>query len=600
MRLFRGSPGRAQGPSDPPHSAVGPVRQLDLSADRAELDPRQNRLELDGRVVVTLDRYRLTSDSLRIQRGPRGIMVDGAGTVAFCPCPSPPITVDFRSVLMAPPTDLLLEQPTLRAFGVPVLWLPYLWLRSPKRVGILPLKIAWRGDDGLLLGSGVHLPLSAKAQLELGAAGYVRGGAEIEGRLVTPRTTSAVRWDYLRNGSVAADLRGAVSPDGEASVAWSVDALRGARALTGPAMLEEVALRQDRARAVAGWSSGAATLGISLSADSARGGPVSSVDTLGPGLHAGFGSALGKVGAVDADVGVATLRRSGSATVTLVSQHAEVRGDARVGPVSLGVEARTRATATLDEHATGYAVASGLTAALSVPLVKELGTADLPAQHWLAPIVTGTVGGADTRAPSVVPPLAADGAFYVASGGIRSTLGELAFARRAASVSVEGAYLGAQGGPARPAIVTRAGGRADFLSLRAEGLAIAGADRAGVLLSELRVGREEGPFIGGRAEGSVGAPPLLARLLTGGWSAPWVPWLGLPGWSIGGRAGVPWTRWLASSVDADYDVTSRTLLGLRGTLSYRHPCGCLGVTLWGGHRAGRRGVDSWLTVDLFP
>jgi hypothetical protein len=37
----------------------------------------------------------------------------------------------------------------------------------------------------------------------------------------------------------------------------------------------------------------------------------------------------------------------------------------------------------------------------------------------------------------------------------------------------------------------------------------------------------------------------------------------------------------------DYDLTHDTLLAVRGAVAYRHPCGCLAVTLWGGSRLGR-------------
>src|SRR5205809_904669 len=67
-------------------------RRAVFRADRVELEPGQERLELDGGVTVLVDRYRLTSEHLSLERGPRGIIVRGSGRVALCPCPDPPVT----------------------------------------------------------------------------------------------------------------------------------------------------------------------------------------------------------------------------------------------------------------------------------------------------------------------------------------------------------------------------------------------------------------------------------------------------------------------------------------------------------------------------
>src|SRR5207244_11312844 len=60
------------------------------------------------------------------------LVVKGPGRVALCPCPDPPITLGFTTA-RASPADLVVENPTLRAGGVPVAWLPYFWLRSDRK-----------------------------------------------------------------------------------------------------------------------------------------------------------------------------------------------------------------------------------------------------------------------------------------------------------------------------------------------------------------------------------------------------------------------------------------------------------------------------------
>jgi hypothetical protein len=607
--------------ADEPPPEDGPEKRARFRADSLELDSKKDRLELEGNVVVTVDRYRLTSDKLSLERGPHGVVVEGGGQVAFCPCPHPPITLGFVSATVAPPTDLLLEQPTIRAFGVPVFWLPYLWLRSPKRVGLLPLELAYRGDDGLLLGSGIHVPLAGSdasdtSSLDVGGGAYVRGGAQVDARLVTAHTASAVKWDHLGRSALSADLRGALGDDAGAaggSVAWTLDALRGARALGGPGLLEDVALRQDRARLTALYSDGSFTAGTEAIAGAARGGAFDGGYSWAPGATLSFGTGLGNVGALDVGTSVSSWRipttdvtpavppgASTPGTVTLASEHAEIRADWRAGPLAIGTEARSRGVATLEERERGYAVLSGVGIDARVPFVKEFGSADAPLQHWMTPFANGFAGATASSGPSVLPAVTRDGGFYAVSVGFRTTLGEVSGDRAAASLSGRALAVG-EGREAPNAYAAwNASARAGFVALRSDGVATLANDAGTVSTSVLRLGPEGGFHVVGRATGLRGSVPLAARLSESNFDAALVPWLLTPGWSVGGGAVVPWTRFLATAADVDYDATSGTLLGVRGTVGYRHPCRCLAVAVWGSHRLQRSGVDTWLTLDLMP
>jgi hypothetical protein len=362
-------------------------------------------------------------------------------------------------------------------------------------------------------------------------------------------------------------------------------------------MLEEVALREDRARGFAGFAGDGAFVGLLMSASAARGGAFDAVDSVGPGTYAGFGAALGDSGSADVGAGITTLEQGGAGSTTLIDERGELRGDTRAGPVLVSGEARTRALATLGPMSAGHAATTGVGADVSVPLVKAFGARDAPLQHWITPFLAGIGGATHTTTPSVVPPLARDGAFYVASAGIRSTVGESGGHRSALSVAARGGAVG-EGTRIPLAVLSwNAAARAPFAALSGEGVSSATGPTGHVITSEARIGREEVAYLGGHVMSRVGTTPIASRLLSG-WDAPWVPWFERTGWSAGGRTGVLWTRWLTSAVDADYDLTRRTLLSVRGTIGYRHPCGCLAVTLWGGHRLGRGGVDSWLTIDL--
>ena len=58
-----------------------------------------------------------------------------------------PLTVEFEKAFVAPPGDLIIKSPTLEFYGVPVMHLPWFWLRSDEKLGVLPPDIAYRGKD---------------------------------------------------------------------------------------------------------------------------------------------------------------------------------------------------------------------------------------------------------------------------------------------------------------------------------------------------------------------------------------------------------------------------------------------------------------------
>jgi hypothetical protein len=572
--------------------------ELDFRADRLVLDPSLRRLQLSGHVRVWVDRLRLSSERLTLWTEGSAVHAEGTAELAFCPCPHPPLTIGFSAARLTP-GDVLVQNPTLRAFGTPVFWLPVLWLRSPSRWGLLPLELSYRGNDGFLVGSGVHAPLGAGG-LDVTGAGYVKGGAEVSALLTTERTSSLVRWDHLHDSALRLDFRGAVAQGSNAGVAWSVDALRGERALRGPSLLEEVALRQDRARGAAGFTEGGAVVGVAVEAAAPRGAAMSTVSAGGPSLFVGLSTPLGANATASVDAAVATWAREDTSTLTLLSEHASLRGALRAGPFAVDVEGRTRGVATLEETAQGYTGTTALVTDVAAPFVKELGGGANPLEHWVTPFATGIAGLASTRSPSVVPALAPDGGFFTAAGGVRTTLGETAGSRAALSASFESGYAG-DAAQRMPLAAWRATGQGPSFAVRGEGaFAWAAPSSGSVVLATMRVGRESGVFVEGRAQGALGTVPLLARILSAGFDAPWVAWLADAGWSFGARVGAPLTRFLASTAAADYDATSRVLLGVRGGLTYRHPCGCLTVAAWAGHRTGRAGLDGFVTVGLVP
>lgn len=579
--------------------AAGPW-WLDFRAGRVDIDAENRELSLSRGVVVRVDRYRLTSDHLELHRGPRGIIVDGPGRVAFCPCPDPPVTIGFRSVTVAPPTDMLIEQPTLRLGGVPVMWLPWLWLRSPDRVGVLPPRVAWRGRDGLLAGTGVHVPFgSRKTALDLRAAGYFKGGAELEARLSTPATSTLVRWDHLRQSLLAIDAHGADSARSGAVAAWSVDAVRGARGRYATLGLEEAARRYDRAELALIRARGAGVIGFGAASDAARGGALDRIGAAGPWLHLGAGGALDGAGSADTSLLVTTLHDRAAGDATMATQHGEIELAARPGPIVTTLALGERVDAATTGTAGGLAGLGSARARAELPLQRSWGEGD-PLRHILAPFIEGGGGAVATRdRPFAEPTPIVDGAFTSLVGGVRSWFGRWS-SHAGASASAAAGWVG-KPGSAEPAVTGLASATHPFAALDGRVAWLPEQRHALVVRTRARLGREDGVHLGGHLDGRLDVEPVAARWLARDANAsPRVGWFDVPGWSAGGELGVPWTDWLVSAAALDYDVTARELLAVSGSLGYRHRCGCLAVLGWAGHRLGRDGVDAWVTLDLAP
>jgi hypothetical protein len=589
------------------------ARYVNFRAGRVDLDVELSELKLSDDVVVQVDRYRLTSDCLKLHRGPSGIEVDGDGSVAFCPCPDPPVTIGFQAATVAPPTDLLIEDPTLRVGGVPVLWFPYLWLRSPDRAGLLPPQVAWRGEDGLLMGSGVHLPLgpsdrpAERSVLELAGAGYLEGGADLQARLDTQQSTTRVRWDHLRETLLAVAAHGASSrADGVASAAWRVDAIRGPRASRGSLSLEEASRRYDRAEATVAHYDSRLVAGTTLRADSHRADGLEQLGAAGPRAHLGYTDALGSFGTTDASVMATTIQDAERGAASLALHRRTIRIDTRPGPLVASAELIQQAAATSTEQDDGAVLSSRGRVVLGLPLVRAFGGGGDPLWHWVEPLVEfGACHGAHVGNP-LDPTWVRDGAVLNAGGGVQTSLGRYG-SRGAGSLALVGGWIGAAG-RMTPSVGARASARGRWAQLRADSAWLPERNDALVSLLSVRVGRLDSLNLSGYLQGRLHVEPVQARWWltpdpvhapSTGWLAPAAPGRD-EGWTAGGNLAVPWTSWLASSVAVDHDLTSERLLAIRGALGYRHRCGCLAAMAWAGHRIGRPGVDAALTVDLVP
>jgi hypothetical protein len=186
----------------------------------------------------------------------------------------------------------------------------------------------------------------------------------------------------------------------------------------------------------------------------------------------------------------------------------------------------------------------------------------------------------------------------LAAGGIDSSLGERS-TRQALSVSARGGAL-ERNGQADFVAMTRTTADARLLGA-SQSFAVLGAAPAMVSLSRLRLGPTDGLHLLAHADGASRGSPAQARVLFDEtWFDPARPFLDRDGWSGGMELSVPWTRAVSTTAAVDYDLSPRVRLATWAGFGYKHPCGCLAVAGFVGHRVGREGVDAWLGFDLAP
>jgi hypothetical protein len=587
---------RAEVPAAP--DARGREFRVDFSARHLEVDAELGELSLSGDVVVTVGRYRLGGDRVSLQRGPRGIKVQGGGDIAFCACESPPVTLGYSSVTLAPPSDVIVEHAVLRVGGVPLFWSPYLWLRSPDRAALIFPSAEWRGDEGLLLGSGFHLPFAANQgrpaarALDVGAFGYLEGGARVDARLLTPQSTSFVRWDHLEQSALGIDAHAAVSGESGAVWAYDIDASRGARGRESLTSLEAAARRYDQARLGVG-SSGASLFAVGVQAAAARGDGFAEPVSVGPLTRVATGGALGQASSYGLDMAAGSWLPVGERRVlgaeTRGAQRGTLESSLLLGPALLRLGGFEQGEWVSRPSQAVGSFRAGAGARASLPLVRRFTTL----AHLVEPGITGRVERRywDGTASNLL----------VASGGIDTTLGT---GPRGGAASGRFAF-GVAGEPKdelEPVGEATLGGDTRLLGLRLSGVADP-QDRAAEATARLRLGARSGTTLTTYAEARTDDAPLLARGLAGGEVLPSFHELGgydRAGLTTGGELGVrPWSSLLLGG-GVDVDAWAEELLGLHAFARYRHDCGCFAVSAFGSSRVGRGGFDAGLSFDLMP
>lgn len=583
-----------------------------VTADSVTLEARSQTLSLRGHVEVLADPFHLTSDQLRVTRTTRGLLVEGDGRVAFCPCLGEPVALVFPKATVSPPADLFLTQPRLEVAGVPIFWLPYFWLRSASRVGFLPPDVAYRGSDGLFLGDGVHIPWvsgDATSGLDVRAGGYVEGGAAVEGTLRTPSSVTTVRWDDLRGSGLGVDARGSTSTEvaRSAALSWDADLLRGARGVVSTTDLDAASRVFDRASAESSWRAPESgwVLAAGLLAENVRGSNIGELDAWGPVARARDSGALGGVGAYDATLEGGTLGGARLTSLSFARADTGVLLASRLGALGASLDARGAVDTEDQGDAHGYDAATALRGRLTLPFARAFTSSDAndPWRHRVEPEleVGGLVARGDGLLGELPSPGGVRGAAWLADAGVRTSFGQWGTRR---GLELGGDVGSVSGDEQATAMVVRwrAAASAPYVALGAEGADIAAAAGAWghAVTARARLGSVRSLSLALLVAGREGVDPVVARALTDAPLASSYGLLATTGWTSGARVTIPFTSLVTARGGVDGDLTAERLVGARGSIEVHDRCQCVAVRLSGAERLGREGVDVWLSVDLVP
>ncbi len=592
-----------------------------FGADEVRFDPGSQSIDAAGHVRVDEPPFHFTSRELRLRRVPIGVVLEGQGRLAFCPCLGTPLAVHFSGATLAPPYDVILRNPVLEVFGLPVAWLPIGWLRSPGRIGLLPPDLEWRGTDGFFAGGGVHFPWFPGDRmngLDVRAGGYVEGGVVGDVDVRTATTMTHVRWDRLHGSDgVTIRSRGAVpeadDPGSAPTVAWDVDALRGARAVAAVTDVATAAQPFDRAHAEAEWRSTGWMLSSGVRAVGVRATPGVQFAG-GPVVAARRADALATVGAYDLTIEGGQVGYAGpSATVPGSPDTHPVsfaRGEAglllasHAGPAAASLA--LRAFGDLADNGTARGAEGATQARLTIGLPLARGYASEaradPWVHRTEPRVEMAVLATHSSDIWVEPAgrgmLIPNGHAWVAEAGWSNGVGRWG-SRAAAEIDVAAGAVG-QDAHAVEAVRARATIGGPLFALRAEMARTLApvADVGGAVAGVLRIGSESGMHIVAHVAGRDGLDPILARALADPSLEPSNGFLDNPAWTGGARIGVPLGSRVTARAGADVDLETDELVAASGALELHDPCNCVVVRATGAHRIGRPGVDVWISVDL--
>lgn len=579
---------------------------VELEAGVVRAEPPYDTWELERDVEIRRGRHVVRSERLRVEArededGGSTWHVEGEGSIATCPCDDPPVAWGFDGAEIHPGGDVVLYDPTLLAFGAPVLWLPALWVRAPDRVGLLPPFVEFRTEEGLLAGGGLFVPVPSldDGVLEVRAGGYTTGGFVAGARLASAHARAEATWDRAGGDRIAVASVGGVEPDiaePPFALTWDVDLIRGDRAVRGTRELEPAARPFDQGRVDVAMSPVERTrLEATVDALGQRGGTESLA--IGPGVAGHRAGELGTTGRWELGAAALSLARSEGAT-SLGLLEARLAQAPPLQPLQLDLDVRGRLQASDAPLADASAAGLGqVGAVVRLPFARRFGGAPDAWVHTVTPLVDARVilHGEEVSARREDTAIAA--------AGLDSWLTRWPGA--GLRVELRGGVVAGQ--PGDPVGAGHARWELDAhafaLSMEAAGVLPDDDTRGGgAVRGGSRLGPALGPTLSVDATGRAGRATGEARLLGDRERLPGDPlgYVVRRGLTGGAEVSLPLGRTLVASTRLDGDAREGQLVGSAGALGYQHPCGCLDARLFASQRVGRRGFDAGLVLDLFP
>jgi len=583
---------------------------VSFSADHVSLEPSTQTLETSGHVRVDESPFHLTSEALAVRRTRSGLLVDGAGRLAFCPCLGTPLAIRFTGATLAPPHDIIVRNPVVEVFGVPVAWAPAWWLRSSGRVGILAPDVAWRGSDGLRLGSGVHVPWQEGDQtrgIDVSASAYVRGGVRLDTGLRTTHSDTRIQWDRLGTDDGLTVASRGVAPagreSGEPRVAWDVDAMRGLRAVRSTSDLDAASRPFDRAEAETAWRSNETLWVSGVRSVAPRGGSLGALGATGPFVAIRRADAIGRSGAYDAVAEAGALDIAGHGTTNFARAETDALFATQVGLLDAALH--LRAIAGIADEGIGSSVDGAVQARASVglPLGRDF-PSSVPGDPWLHVTEPRIEAAALATDPGTAVDSVPDRGLTEPRGGawVAAATWHNAMSRWGAKQSAGiDASVGALGTSERAIPLARAhfAAHTDWIGGDGEFARVANAaDRGGAFIARVRAGPVRGLHVTVHVAERDGVDPVSARALVDPVLEPAGGFLDAPGWSGGALATVPVGARMSVRGGAEADLDRRMVLASMASLEVHDPCRCLVARLNASERLGREGVDVWVTVAL--
>ena len=574
---------------------------LEFQADRAKIDLSTRRLELQGHVSVQAGKYGLHAESLQLGKQEESLQVVGPATLTLCPCDRAPIELDFDRATLEFAGDITMTSPTLRVGDTPVFWLPWVWFRSWDQPGLLPPKLAWRGDGGLLLGPGFHLPwkdgVGQPAHLDLYISGYTRGGFELESSITTTRSRTNMRFDRMHGDLVRLESEGSQPSAGPGGLTWRVDTVGGSRGVTGLIDIREAYRPFDEAAAhVEVQPSSYSWLYAGVAGTGIRG-----RDRLhwGPSLLAHAGGALGIHSGWEASGKVRVLDDANQDAAHLTMVRARWFAAPILGPSKISVDGQSIARSLSLYGHSSMDVVAWSTSEASFPFARSYAST----VHLIEPFVRVVgLSSARTAEPSMalLPPAIAGGSRWTATVGIRSDLGPPGASRGFRWEALAGKLGDFEGNTIDSAVVARAGLVQDWVTIQAQAAVLTRSEyQRAFLLARTSVGgmhsakanidiasrSNTDPVDAAAFEPSTQIANPCGVLSQSGTSL-----------SVGGH--LPLGSTIRAEVMSDWDLGEKAWLSTGSGLVLEHPCGCLQGRAWVSRRVGREGTDAWLALEL--